>query len=454
MRSDAVGSGDSRKKSRLIFILSAALLLGGGVLFFERACVNAREVNTRINRTDQGAYINYATQLKESGFTHVGARNRMPLYPAFVAATSVDGEPPEEIFAKAKIWNVGLTLVCLLGISSIFLARLPRHAALNAIFLVSFTVLIFKAPHVQAEVLFYTLSFVFFFMAWEMFRKPGIGKGMAAGLTAGLAHLTKASILPGMFCFVVFYALDGIWMSRLKTGTPNRLMVKALSAILLVGAFVAIIGPYVNKSKELYGSYLHNVNSTYYIWCDSWKEAATITKKAEGLGGWQNLPPEEIPSLANYWRAHTPAEIAARLGKGISRVFESMSKSYGYFPFLVVLSSASLLLAAYKRRLLWRLFTRRPFPVIALVCYFSGYFVLIAWYSQLIMGNRFILALFLPYVFTLMMFLSTFSRRLTSRISDKRISVPRAFQTALSLWLAVEIVVICVFRIPVVYGGS
>lgn len=449
-----MGRSDLRKSPRLAVIFCAALLFVGGLLFFERAGVNGREVNTRIDRTDQSAYITYANRLKESGFSYVGSRNRMPLYPAFIAVTSVDGGTQEEVFAKAKTWNVVLALACLAGIAAIFLARMPRHAAMNAIFLVSFTVLIFKAPHVQAEVLFYTLSFVFFFLGWEMFRKPGLLKGTAAGVTAGLAHLTKASILPGMFCFLVFYVLDGIWMSRTTLANPKRNIVKALSAVLVVAAFAVIVGPYLSKSKELHGSYLYNVNSTHYIWCDSWKEAVAITQKAGEVGGWKNLPADEIPSPANYWRTHTPAEIVVRLGNGISRVFESMSKSYGYFPFLVALSVASLLLMLYKHRLLWRLFIRRPFPALALVCYFSGYFVLIAWYSQIIMGNRFILALFLPYVFTLMVFLSTFTRGVTARIGSTRLALPVVLQTALSLWLLVMIVIICVIRIPTLYGGS
>ncbi|MEX1119355.1 MAG: hypothetical protein WEB60_11240 [Terrimicrobiaceae bacterium] len=441
-----------RGSTGLFFCL--VLLVLGAFLFFERAGVNAREVNTRIDRTDQGAYITYATRLKESGFSYVGSRNRMPLYPAFVAITSGDAATPGDVFAKAKIWNVWLALACLGVIAAIFFARLPRHAAMNAIFLVSFTVLIFKAPHVQAEVLFYTLSFLFFFLGWELFRKPTILKGTSAGLTAGLAHLTKASILPGMFCFVVFYALDAVWMTRKKFVFSKRLMVSALTVVLLGAGFGVLTGPYLLKSKELHGSYFYNVNSTYYIWCDSWKEAVAITEKAKEVGGWKNLPPDEIPSPANYWRTHTPVEIVSRLGKGISRVFESMRKSYGYFPFLVGLSAASLLLAIHQRRLVWRLFLRRPFPILALGCYFGGYFVLIAWYSQIIMGNRFILALFLPYVFTHMVFLCTFSRGLTARIGGKPFSVPTLFQTAFSVWLLVAIGIICVFRIPVQYGGS
>jgi hypothetical protein len=454
MRGEAMGPFGLTLSPRWGIFLCAALLLGGGFLFFERAGINARDVNTRIDRTDQGAYITYATRLKESGFSYVGSRNRMPLYPGFVAVTSVDGGTPMEVFAKAKVRNVWLSLACLLGIVAIFFRHLPVHAAMNSIFLAGFTVMIFKAPHVQAEVLFYTLSFVFFVLAWGLFRKPGIGKGVSAGLTAGLAHLTKASILPGMFCFLVFYVLDGIWLNRKNPVTWKQNLRKALIPILLAAAFVVVAGPYLNKSKELYGSYFYNVNSTYYIWCDSWEEALAISDKAKAAGGWKNLPADEIPSPANYWKTHTPAEIATRLAKGASRVFESMSKSYGYFPFLVVLTAAALVVALIKRRLVWRQLCKRPFPMVALICYFGGYFVLIAWYSQIIMGNRFILALFLPYVFTLMVFLTTFSRRLRVRVGNSRVSVPAVFQAGFSLWLAVEIFVICLYRIPFQYGGS
>ncbi len=127
-------------------------------LFLERAAENGRTVNTRVSRTDQGAYINYAIKLKESGYTEVGSRNRMPMYPLLHQSFPAARRHPAHLFRPGKTVNTVLALAgfCLVG--AIFLSCFPRHHALNLLFLTTFTVFLFKAPHVQAGVVIVTCS--------------------------------------------------------------------------------------------------------------------------------------------------------------------------------------------------------------------------------------------------------------------------------------------------------
>ena len=186
------------------------LLVIGALVFLERSTVNGRLANTRISRTDQGAYIKYAISQRDSDFSVVGRRNRMPAYPALLALFMDKGETADAFFDKGKQINLWLTLAGLVFIAAVFLRAFPPHQALNLLFLAAFTVFAFKAAYVQAEVLYYLLSFAAFLLCWSFFRQPNLPAALLAGGLFGLVHLTKASILPGLFVFLVFYPLDTV----------------------------------------------------------------------------------------------------------------------------------------------------------------------------------------------------------------------------------------------------
>jgi len=432
------------------------LLVIGALVFLERSTVNGRLANTRISRTDQGAYIKYAISQRDSDFSVVGRRNRMPAYPALLALFMDKGETADAFFDKGKQINLWLTLAGLVFIAAVFLRAFPPHQALNLLFLAAFTVFAFKAAYVQAEVLYYVLSFAAFLLCWSFFRQPNLLAALLAGGLFGLVHLTKASILPGLFVFLVFYPLDTVWqLSRGKSRAAvlplKRLTVTALVAL----AFLAVIFPYISKSKEIFGHYFYNVNSTFYIWCDSWEDAESRTKAAGDRKGWPDLPADEIPSLKNYLRTHDAGQITGRMFTGISRVFNSMAGAYGYLWFSLAYLAFAGWITWCKRAVIWRLFRVRPLPAVAIFSCLFGYYVLIAWYSQIIEGNRFVLSLFLPFLFSISMFIFTFSRKMQIPWrGGASISAVLAFNTAISVWLLAQIAYICIFRLPTIYGGN
>lgn len=440
----------SSRATNLIALI--VLLLVGAWVFVNRAGENGSRVNTDISRTDQGAYIKYAIAMRESDFTTVGRRNRMPVYPAMLAVFMEKGETPDGFFDKGKAINVWVSLAGLGFVAGVFLFAFPRHFALNLLFLAAFEVFLFKAAYVQAEVTYYFLTFAIFLLCWRLFRKPQWALGLLAGGLLGVAHLTKASVLPGLVVVAVFQPLDACWQF-VRSQKTSLLIKRMLVVIFIVGAFLATVFPYLAKSKEIYGHYFYNVNSTFYFWCESWDDVKARTKAAGDRDGWPDLPDKEIPSLKNYLRTHTAGQIAERIFTGISRVCNEMARSYGYLWFCLAYSGFALWVFWSKRLTIWRLAVRRPFPLIALAAYFVGYFLLIAWYSQIISGNRFILALFLPFLFSVSVFLTSFSRKL--EIPFKRpIPALAAFNFVISVWLALDILMICFSRIGSTYGGS
>jgi hypothetical protein len=453
-----------RVSALLVAIFLAACLL----VFLNRAAVQGRLVNTDMESTDQSAYIRQGIEQRTSDFAYVNPRNRMPLYPGLLALF-MDKEPLVELrqaypeskdyfpracaafFEKGKKINSGVAVVLLVFLAAVFLVKFPRHHALNLWVLAAFGVIVFKAPFVQAELLYYMLTFSAFLICWRLFGRPSFALAILGGVLLGFGHLTKASVLPGVLVFAVFYPLDALWRRWRERMAPYS---RILITILLVAGYAVVIWPYISQSKEMFGSYFYNVNSTFYMWCDSWTEAKSRTGGAGDRKSFPDLPPDQLPSLSNYLKTHTVGEVIMRPIKGFSVVFNSMKRAYGYLgPCLGYLAFA-LFLVAVKWRLVWRLVARRPVPVLALAAYFSGYYFLIAWYSQIINGNRFILGLFLPFLFTVSVVIVKLAPRVRWRVAGHSVSVLTAFNVVMSAWIAVQVAMICLSRITWVYGGG
>jgi hypothetical protein len=452
-----------RVTALLVVLFLAVALLG----FLNRAAVQGRLVNTDMESTDQSAYIKQGIEQRLTDFAYVNPRNRMPLYPGLLALFMDKGELTElraadpdnkefypracaSFFETGKKINTAVAVGLLVFLAVVFLGKFPVHHALNLWVLAAFGVIVFKAPFVQAELLYYFLTFSAFLVCWRLFGRPSFLLAILGGALLGLGHLTKASVLPGVLVFVVFYPLDALWRRYRETAAPFHRI--AIAALLAAG-YLAVIAPYIIQSKRMFGSYFYNVNSTFYMWCDSWKEAKARTG-GEDRKSFPDLPPDQLPSLSNYLKTHTPAEIVMRPIKGVSVVFNSMMRAYGYLgPCLAYLGFAAAV-AAWKWRLVWRLIARRPVPLLALAAYFCGYYFLIAWYSPLINGNRFVLGLFLPFLFTMSVVIVKLAPRVRWKGLGRRVSALTVFNVVMSAWIAVEVAWICFDRIAWVYGGG
>ena len=58
---------------------------------------------------------------------------------------------------------------------------------------------------------------------------------------------------------------------------------------------------YVNYNKQIF----YNVNSTFYVWYDTWEEVENGTKLCGDRVGWPKMPEEEIPSFSKYIESHS-----------------------------------------------------------------------------------------------------------------------------------------------------
>ncbi|MBD2090594.1 hypothetical protein H6F67_12090 [Microcoleus sp. FACHB-1515] len=371
-------------------------------LFCYGAIANATQVNLDVNRVDQQAYLAYARNLFSTNYHFVGGRNRMPIYP-FLLSWIYDFRWSEtEFFTRAKYFNIALSAALLPGIFLLLRQRLMLLPAIVIWLITTFTVFMFRAGYVQVELLFYVLNFCCFLLMWQLLKRPTWWLSSFTGIVFGVTHLTKASILPGMLIFFGCLALRGIFGDRSPSQTRKRSIAHHFLCIALSTAFFLFtVSPYITTSYRFFGKHFYNVNSTFYIWYDTWEQAEQGTRIHDDHEGWPQMPADQIPSLEKYLRERTPLQMLDRLGSGIKEQYAVVSSGYGYWKYVVIYMAATLILMGTNFRTVARSIKQSWWLALFVGAYFLGYLLLYAWYAPIASGNRFVLAQFLPLIITL-----------------------------------------------------
>ena len=434
------------------------LLLSIG-LYWLGAVQQLTQLNQDLSSNDQQAYMVYASNLATSKYTFVGDRNRMPVYPLFQSLFYRPGLTDEAFFTQGKYINLTLSLFLLAAVGFVFYQHLPQLVALNLLLITAFTVFVFKAGYFQVELLFYTLIFVLFLLFWRLLHQPSWGGAVLTGVVAGVTHLTKASVLPGLALFVILGLAQGGWTiwQRRQTNAGGWIDreggLQLGSVVLTVGLFLLTVSPYIITSKQIFGHYFYNVNSTFYMWYDSWGEATQGTKAHGDRVGWPTMPPEEIPSMSKYFREHTAAQVIGRLVNGGQTVWQGMTQSYGYFKYIVIYAILFVVMLWMNRQQLYQKIKDNLVVTLFVIGYFVGYLLLYAWYVPIASGNRFVLALFLPMLFTLA-YTSCCLGTAAPAISQYWIHLVRTrVQMFLLCFIAVDVYFVLTIRIFTIYGG-
>jgi len=351
-----------------------------------------REKSTPATLGDQSAYLGYARHLYESNYTVVEDRNRMPVYPFLLSLIYRPGMTETEFLVRAQIFAVNLSIVLLLLLFLIFRRFFPPLYSLGLLAATAFGVFVYRADRAQVEPLFYVVSFCAFVLLLRMFVRPRWWLAILAGAMTGLAHLTKASVLPALVIWAVVFGGQILFSFR---RAPWRLGMLAL----VLGTFLAVVFPYIQTSKRIYDAYFYNVNSTFVIWCDSSTEAYEFLSAHGDKDQWRALPEDQLPSMAKYWREHSVAQIVRRIVRGSVRLAIRKAQAIGYSKFVLALLIAGAILAARRSREARELFAQNPGAAIFCGFFFAGYFLLYAWYDTIINDARFVLSIFLPFVF-------------------------------------------------------
>tara|TARA_B100001123_G_scaffold430528_1_gene550649 strand:- start:70196 stop:71554 length:1359 start_codon:yes stop_codon:yes gene_type:complete len=448
------------KKMLGTVILSILSLL----LFIWGSKRQASLVNTDFNLTDQFAYMQYARELAKSDFTFVGGRNRMPVYPALMSFFYCEGMSDKEFFEKGKWVGIALGIVVIASAFLIFCLGGHTDDALTATLVAMFTVFVFKAPYFQAEVLYYGIGLVLFCVLLNLVHRPSLKMALLAGCLGGIAHLTKASVLPTILlaatCLIV-KAVNGLFRQRTesqenKETVYSSIVLPSCCLTLLLFGFLIVVYPYIQTSKEQFGSYFYNVNSTFYMWYDSWQEAKEGTRAHGDRFGWPNMPEEEIPSLGRYLQTHSIADITKRLTLGFATVSGiSLVLSFGAGPILLYYLSVVVGFFHQNRHApeLRRMWKERCHTIVFIAAYFIGYIILYAWYTPIASGNRFNHSLFLPAMLICLQSFSLFRRYGMSICLFGKIANPTAINKTILLLLGTYLLIGFPWLVSTVYGG-
>ena len=229
---------------------------------------------------------------------------------------------------------------------------------------------------------------------------PTMWRGVATGVAAGLAHLTKASILPGFALFLVACLVDAIVRWRRSPRAWPSARQPFLASVAAAGTFALIIAPYTVTSKRVFGQYLYNVNSTFYMWYDSWGQAMRGTRAHGDRRGWPDMPAGELPSAHKYFQTHSALQVVKRLAHGMLTLVTGRS-GYGYDPYVVGLFVFVAVAVYYHRDQLKPVLASRWLLAAFVGSYLAVYVALYAFYAPVSHGDRFTLALFLPLMVSL-----------------------------------------------------
>jgi hypothetical protein len=405
----------------------AAIVLAILVVYGCEAHARRQHMPTPASLGDQGAYLAHAQLMFESNYAVIGDRNRMPIFPFLLSLIYRPGESETQFLSRAQAFNVNLSIVLLLGLFFIFRRFFPPLYAVSLLAATAFGVFLYRAPIAQTEVLFYSLSFCAFVLFWRMLVAPRWWLAILCGLAMGLTHLAKASLLPAVGIWVMVFVAQIFFHPRDRLANhPGRLRRVGLM-FLVLATFLSVIFPYIRNSKRIYGQYFYNVNSNFVMWCDTSDEGWNFLNEWGDKDKWRALPPDQLPSPAKYWREHSAGQMAYRLAHGSRRLASQNARLVGYYKFVIALALAGAVLSARHRRRARQLLAEKPFAAAFSVLFFALYLGLYAWYDQIVNDTRFILAIFLPFVFAASLFVLAVGRETVVASFGRRLAFPQFF---------------------------
>ena len=377
-----------------------------------------------------------------------------PLWPwvaSWVAPKRMDPSVPDAVlpvdevfFLRGKWLNVTLTGLFVLVLGFSIAKRFTILGTINCIVLVGLGAFLPRSVYFQPEPLYY----IFFFLAWvtaaAILRKNTIWLYAALGVTSGLAYLAKASVLPLLAIFLIVSSVRLLAKAFGIGGEERKIIdewnsgVHFLGILVLSTGFLLTAGPRLEYAAKTYGNPIHSYPS-YWMWMDNfeegfdWMNRFPDRRRLEGIIGY------DMPSFETYRKTHSDNEVVDRAVDGtsyvVSRFFDPprrVQKEDESRPWNHILHYRGYYLGALAGILLltgvaYSFHKENPdFPShriapgslsvgLFIVGTFAAYAVLYGWYVPIGKGDRFLLSLYAPLVFSLIAASENIVRRVRLR---------------------------------------
>lgn len=448
-----------------------------GVLFLAiyliTAIRQANEINLSVTAGGQYPYFQNAERMASEGvLNYMGDRNRMPLIPSLLSL--LHEEDRHAFFGRGKMFAMVSSLIALICLCLAFFATLPRWPAMFMAALAAVHVFLPKASFVQAELAFYTFSFLSWLALCAVLQRCEIKWAIAAGIATAFAYYSKASATPMLVLFIAVIIIrlmgslsrapvipplplgegrgEGLGgVTKNPVVEPYRASFSIWRCPLCAGTaavlFLLLACPYLLDNKEQFGRYFYNVNSTFYMWLDSWQEAQQFAAQYNINAQFPAIEAEHIPSLIKYVRTHSIAQMARRMQYGVGALAQ-LTICSPYWKYFVIASVALTILIVRDWRpslaLLREYWAAVLFTALMVVTYAAAY----SWYAVVSYGDRFILSLYLPVVFVLVWGCVNLSRGKSLGIDDRPRRWTEIGALVLLAVLLIEGAVMAVSRVP------
>jgi hypothetical protein len=412
-----------------------------------------------------------------------------------------------DLFHRGKWFHVFFTVIFIVcvGIAACRIFSLP--ASLNLMMLGGLGALLPRAVFFQPEPVY----FVFFFLTWvacvSALKHNSLWIYGLIGVLGGIAYMAKGSISPLLAVFVAISSLRCAWEIvsakrrgfRVATGNLWHWRNHLVGLVVLCMMHLLTIGPRLCDSQEKFGSMFHSFPA-YWMWFDKFGGPDTVNDPTTAYG-WMDrhntreeldaMLPQDTPSPGNYLRTHSRQEVIDRLWNGLFSVKNPETGVIGrvrefFWPQQTTRSDKIEKQKPWRGILEWRgiyllwlgavgvallvvLGSATPKPehaghvvfrhgtvsvVLFVLGSVAGYSVLYAFYAPIARGSgdRFMLSLYLPLVFSLIWGAESIVRRIKRREGSPWISrgylLAQWMLFAALCWRLVEI-----FRVPQFYDG-
>jgi len=372
-----------------------------------------------------------------------------PLWPWVAARVARDGHVIDEatfgthtpadlaLFERGKWLNVWISGVFLAAAGLWLARRWTVLGTVNFVLLAMLGALLPRAAAFQPEPLY----FILFFLSWVVglglcVRNP-LGAYAVFGLLCGLAGLAKSSIQPLMgiwFGVMAVRFVLGLWRPSEKW-SPAR---HVIGVVMWASLFLVVMAPRLAYGQERWGRAFFSYPNVW-MWMDDFETGYAWMGAHPDARALDAVPAAAWPSFATYRTTHTPEQMAARLRDGLvggdgslrtflapkgsgknagtpekpwKRLLEPRGAFLGVLAGLAV-AAAGLGWAGRRPRAAaspptaaalpcpapaWPEGTCRALLVIGAVGAFAA---LYGWYSPIGRGDRFMLSLWMPLVFSL-----------------------------------------------------
>lgn len=350
---------------------------------------------------DELAYISHVETIYESdNYWYLGDRNRMPLFNYLLFISHSENLSIDSQYRYYQLTNIFFVIF----FSYIYSLKLKKYFNSKVYFYccVVFTIflpIISYIHDVVVEPLFYITYGLFCLYAKDLLEKPDKSNYLKFSIVSTVLYLLKATGLNLFITSLIFIFLINFFTKRipLRTGIINSIM----SFIF----FITLCSPYLLENYDKFNGHLfYNVNTTFYVWYDSWEEVESGTKLFGDRVEWPKMPENEIPSLEKYFNDHTLDQITKRFFNGFKSIFNyytSLEEFTGSISLSIILLYCFIIYI--KTYLTFSKSINSKKEIFSIYIFFNTLILLTgsAWYSYIAPIPRFTILTLIPIYFLL-----------------------------------------------------